>query len=79
MEDMWLVYVVVIWVVYCCYMGVVLLINNERSVLVWVFGVGGDGSNNDWLSVLNCVVEEEVFYVCYIDGDEFEEVYIGFE
>ena len=60
-------------------MGVVPLTNNERSALARALGVGGDGSNNDWSSVLNRVAEEDASHASHIDGDEFEEVYTGFE
>ena len=78
-EDMRLAYVAVTRAAHRCYMGVVPLTNNERSALARALGVGGDGSNNDWSSVLNRVAEEEASHACHIDGNEFEEVYTGFE
>lgn len=78
-EDMRLTYVAVTRAAHRCYMGVVLLTNNERSALARALGVGGDGSNNDWSSVLSRVAEEDASHASHINGDEFEEVYSGFE
>ena len=78
-EDMRLAYVAVTRAAHRCYMGVVPLTNNERSALARALGVGGDGSNNDWSSVLNRVADEDASHASHIDGDEFEEVYNGFE
>ncbi len=78
-EDMRLAYVAVTRAAHRCYMGVVPLTNHERSALARALGISVDDSNNDWSSVLHRIAEEEASYASHINGDEFEEVYSGFE
>ena len=79
-EDMRLAYVAVTRAAHRCYMGVIPLANNEKSALARALGLSGDESTNrDWPSVLRRVAEEDESHASYIDGDEFEEIYSGFE
>ena len=79
-EDMRLAYVAVTRAAHRCYMGVIPLTNNEKSALARALGVSGEeGLGNDWSSVLRRVAEEDESHASYIDGDEFVEVYSGFE
>ena len=79
-EDMRLAYVAVTRAAHRCYMGVIPLANNEKSALARALGVSGkEGLGNEWSSVLRRVAEEDESHASYIDGDEFVEVYSGFE
>lgn len=79
-EDMRLAYVAVTRAAHRCYMGVLPLDGNEKSALARALGVqSGDDDSRDWHTLLTQVSQEQDANASHIDGDEFDEVYAGFE
>ena len=82
-EDMRLAYVAVTRAAHRCYMGVIPLEGNQKSALARALGVSSAKEKGDeergWHDVLAAISQEPDAYTCHIVGDEFDEVYCGFE